>query len=184
MDTISSSDPDKGRLSARQHCAANQFSRLTSYLGKPCRHGWRSVDGSSEKLGARRHQNGRAALRSPCAVLYRRCDPRWCAAVWCWHREQHFGDRTRSAPVIKMPRKPREPIIGSWKPAVDDDSDVDDEAAVTTDHLPGELVRKGFKVRPYPGRSWGQLLKLPLQHSPWPYVDEEIQKIESHLPRP
>jgi len=86
--------------------------------------------------------------------------------------------------VIKMPRNPREPIIGSWKPAVDDDSDVDDEAAVTTDHLPGELARKGFKVRPYPGRSWGQLLKLPLQHSPWPYVGEEIQKIESHLPRP
>jgi hypothetical protein len=39
-------------------------------------------------------------------------------------------------------------------------------------------------ARPNPGRSWGQLLKLPLHHSPWPYLDEEIQKIESSLPHP
>jgi hypothetical protein len=82
-----------------------------------------------------------------------------------------------------MPRKPRELINGGWKPGTGDDSDNDD-VEVSTDHLPNAPVRKGLLLRPFPGRSWGQLFKLPLHHSPWPYLEPEIRKIESLLPQP
>jgi hypothetical protein len=82
-----------------------------------------------------------------------------------------------------MPRKPREPIVGSWKPGIGEVSEIED-AEVSTDRLPNAPVRKGFLVRPFPGRSWGQLFKLPLQHSPWPYLEPEIRNIKSLLPQP
>jgi hypothetical protein len=82
-----------------------------------------------------------------------------------------------------MPRKPQEPIIGSWKPAIGEVSESDD-AKVSTDQLPNAPVRKGLLARPFPGRSWGQLFKRPLQHSPWPYLETEIRNIKSLLPQP
>jgi hypothetical protein len=82
-----------------------------------------------------------------------------------------------------MPRKPQEPIIGSWKPAIGEVSEIDD-AKVSTNQLPNAPVRKGLLERPFPGRSWGQLFKLPLQHSPWPYLETEIRNIKSVLPQP
>jgi hypothetical protein len=83
-----------------------------------------------------------------------------------------------------MPRKPREPLVASYKPRLGDESDNDD-AEVAIDHLPHASVRKGLIERPFPGRSWGQLFKRPLHHSPWPYLENEIQQIEeSLLPQP
>ena len=65
------------------YCTTDHLPRTTSHLGELGGDERRTVDGGGEEPRARRHPNGRKALRPSSAELHCRCDPGWRAAL-CW----------------------------------------------------------------------------------------------------
>jgi hypothetical protein len=90
-----------------------------------------------------------------------------------------------------MSRKSREPIIGTWRPRVGDDLDIDDaqhevqEGSLDWNEWRAARIsgqgRQSFAKRPFPSRSWQALFASSPSETTWPYSSEECSAIRATL---